>query len=88
MRLVERYQRVDYDTIELTMTLTDPKAYTQPWVTEKKYLERFPTDALEARGSGWNDLREDLCVPSEEAKYKELVREPAGRKDDGVRSQH
>ena len=79
MKLVERYRRVDHDTIELTMTLTDPKAYTRPWVSEKKFLERFPADDLEARGSGWNDLREDVCVPSEEAKYKELVREPAAR---------
>jgi glyoxylase-like metal-dependent hydrolase (beta-lactamase superfamily II) len=77
MKLVERYRRVDHDTIELTMTLTDPMAYTQPWVSEKKYLEWFPADELEARGSGWNDLREDLCIPSVEAKYKELVREPA-----------
>jgi glyoxylase-like metal-dependent hydrolase (beta-lactamase superfamily II) len=77
MKLVERYRRVDHDTIELTMTLTDPMAYTQPWVSEKKYLEWFPVDELEARGSGWNDLREDLCIPSVEAKYKELVREPA-----------
>ena len=78
MTLVERYRRVDHDTIELTMTLTDPKAYTTPWVSEKKYLERFFTDELEARGSGWNDLREDICVPDVEAKYKEEVREPAG----------
>ena len=77
MKLVERFRRVDHDTIELTMTLTDPMAYTQPWVSDKKYLEWFPTDELEARGSGWNDLREDLCIPSEEAKYKELVRDPA-----------
>jgi len=78
MTLVERYRRVDPDTIEMTMTLTDPKAYTTPWVSEKKYLERFYTDELKARGSGWNDLREDTCVPDVEAKYKEEVREPAG----------
>jgi cyclase len=77
MRLVERYRRVDHDTIELTMTLTDPTAYTQPWVSDKKYLEWFPSDELKERGSGWNDLREDLCIPSEEAKYKDLVRDPA-----------
>jgi glyoxylase-like metal-dependent hydrolase (beta-lactamase superfamily II) len=79
MRLEERYHRVDHDTIELTMTVTDPKAYTQPWVSEKKFLEWFPAADLEARGSGWNDLREDSCIPSVEAKYKDLVREPAGR---------
>jgi hypothetical protein len=78
MRLEERYRRVDPNMIELTMTLTDLKAYTQPWVSEKKYLERFPEKELEARDSGWNDLREDVCIPSVEAKYKEQVREPAG----------
>ena len=78
MTLLERYRRVDHDTIELTMTLTDPKAYTTPWVSEKKYLERFFQDELEARNSGWNDLREDVCVPDVESKYREEVREPAG----------
>ena len=78
MTLVERYRRVDHDTIELTMTLTDPKAYATPWVSEKKYLERFFQDELESRNSGWNDLREDVCVPDVESKYREEVREPAG----------
>ena len=32
MRLEERFQRVDHDTIQATMTLTDPKAYKTPWV--------------------------------------------------------
>src|SRR5439155_23046960 len=36
MILQERYHRVDRDTLELTMTLTDPKVYTKPWVSEKK----------------------------------------------------
>jgi glyoxylase-like metal-dependent hydrolase (beta-lactamase superfamily II) len=67
MRLEERYHRVDHDTIELTMTLTDPKAYTKPWVSEKKTLDWEPTE-----------LREDVCVPSVEAKYKDLIRDPAG----------
>jgi glyoxylase-like metal-dependent hydrolase (beta-lactamase superfamily II) len=77
MTMVERYRRVDHDTIELTFTLTDPKAYTAPWVSEKKYMERFFKDELEARDSGWNDLREDVCIPSVEARYKDDVREPA-----------
>jgi len=32
----QRYHRVDRDTLELTTTLTDPKVYTKPWVSEKK----------------------------------------------------
>src|SRR5688572_33017722 len=33
MRLQERYRRIDRETLELTMTLTDPKTYTKPWVS-------------------------------------------------------
>jgi hypothetical protein len=73
MKLVERYHRTDHDTIEFTMTITDPKAYTQPWTSGTISLRWFQPDQLKARNSGW----EDLCVPSQEAKYKELVREPA-----------
>jgi hypothetical protein len=55
------------------MTLTDPKAYTQPWVAELR------TGTLVTKGLDTHTvMREDVCVPSEEAKYKELVREPAG----------
>jgi len=35
MHLVERYKRVNIDTLELDMTLTDPKTYTAPWVGDK-----------------------------------------------------
>jgi hypothetical protein len=69
MQLEERYRRVNRDTIELTMTLTDPKAYTQPWVGEKITL---------ARAEAKTSMREDVCVPSVEQKYKEVVRDPAG----------
>jgi glyoxylase-like metal-dependent hydrolase (beta-lactamase superfamily II) len=78
MTMTERYRRLDHDTIELTMVLNDPKAYASEWVAEKHYLERFPDDELKARDSGWDDLREDVCIPSVEAKYKDEVREPAG----------
>lgn len=78
MTMVERYKRVDHDTFELTFTLTDPMAYETPWVSEKKYMERFFKDELEARDDGWNELREDVCIPDVESRYKEDVRLPAG----------
>jgi len=31
MKVVEQFHRVDFDTIELTMTIIDPKYYSQPW---------------------------------------------------------
>jgi len=69
MTLEERYRRVDHDTIEFTMVLTDPKAYTKPWTSDKSTMTLAPAKTV---------MREDVCVPSVEAKYKEVVREPAG----------
>jgi hypothetical protein len=69
MRLEERYRRVTRDTIEVTMTLTDPVAYTTPWVSEKMTLTLAEPKT---------QMREDVCVPSAEQKYKEVIRNPAG----------
>ena len=69
MKLEERFTRTDADTIQLTMTVTDPKAYTRPWTSEVITLTR--ADAK-------TKMREDVCVPSVEQKYKEVIRNPAG----------
>jgi hypothetical protein len=71
MQLEERFQRVDHDTIEARMTLTDPKAYTAPLVSRATTWKLTPKQAM----------REDLCAPSDELRYKEEVREPAARKN-------
>jgi hypothetical protein len=69
MRLEERYRRTDHNTIQLIMTLTDPTAYTKPWVSEQFTFKL---------ADGKTEMREDVCVPSVEAGYKETIREPAG----------
>ena len=51
------------------MTLTDPKAYTKPWVSEVKTLRWDPRP---------QEMREDACVTSDELKYRDEVRTPAG----------
>jgi hypothetical protein len=71
MKLEERFQRVDHDTILGTMTLTDPKAYTAPWVSEATTWKWAPKQAM----------REDLCAPSDESKYKDEMRQPAATKN-------
>jgi len=69
MRLEERYRRVNHDTIELVMTITDPMTYTKPWVSDKKILT-------------WQNIKEFpdelFCVPSEEQAFNKRVRDPAG----------
>ena len=69
MRLEERYRRIDRDSLELTMTLTDPKMYTKPWVSEKKVFKLAPPNT---------EIQELFCVPSEEEEFNRRVRDPAG----------
>ncbi len=71
MRMEERFQRVDHDTIEARMTLTDPKAYTASLVSTVTTWKLTPK----------RTMREDLCAPSDELRYKEEVREPAASKN-------
>jgi hypothetical protein len=71
MRMQERYHKVDHDTVEFSMTLTDPKAYTAPWVGETKILKLAPAKT---------EIREDLCVTSDEEQYKNEMRAPAAAK--------
>ena len=59
---------MDRDTLELTLTLTDPKTYTKPWVSEKKIYKLVPN----------RELPELFCVPSDEEEFNRNVRDPAG----------
>jgi len=55
MRVVERWRRVNYGTLEAQMTVIDPKTYTEPWVTPKATVQLAPGAEL------W----ENFCVPSD-----------------------
>jgi hypothetical protein len=70
MRLQERYRRPDHDTIELAMTIDDPKMYTKPWVSDKLTYKLQSQDALE----------EGFCVASEEESFTRRLRNPAAGK--------
>jgi hypothetical protein len=83
MKLQERYRRVDHDTLELTMTLTDPEYYTKPWVSDTKIFKlnaspitEFPTG--EPKIKNWDE--QVYCAPSEEFKFNRAVRDEAGGK--------
>jgi hypothetical protein len=69
MRLEERYRRLDRDNMQLVITLTDPKIYTQPWVSETKNLRLSPL----------KDFVDELfCIPSQEQEFNRRLRDPAG----------
>ena len=71
MRLQERWRRVDYETLELNMTLTDPEIYTEPWVASKETFKLQLPNELTI-------MSEEFCVPSETEAFNEKVRDLAG----------
>ena len=72
MHVVERYRRLDHDTLELTMTIDDPKAYTKPWVSKSpKTFKLAPKVGPKA------EVMELPCVPEDEEAFRKTVREPA-----------
>jgi hypothetical protein len=63
-RIEERYRRIDRDTLEVTVTIDDPKAYTKPFVAMKQQLRLSPKQEFD----------EQLCVPSEALEYLETFK--------------
>ena len=71
MKLREVYTHPDAMTLDIVMTIDDPKTYTQPWVGNKQAFKlELPKDKT--------ILFEDYCVPSEEQAFNNGVRNPAG----------
>jgi len=66
MMLVEHYKRLDADTLQLDMILTDPKTYTAPWVADTIAFERVKVAIFE-----------EICAPSEENRFNDRVRDAA-----------
>jgi hypothetical protein len=67
-RVTEHYRRLNHDTLELQVTIDDPKSYTKPWVSPPKLHK------LEAN---W-EIAEWFCVSDEDKAYDQVVRKPAG----------
>lgn len=65
LRIEERFRRVDYDTLEISVSLDDPKFYTKPWLA----LDKFPMRLDRANF----DVREMICSPSEFAEYNKEI---------------
>ena len=58
-RIEERYRRSDHDTLEVTVTIDDPVAYTEPFVAMNQVLSWDPDQEFE----------EQFCIPSEAIEY-------------------
>ena len=46
LHIVERYRRIDANTLEIEATLEDPEVLTGPWVGPKQTLVLAPVDQL------------------------------------------
>jgi hypothetical protein len=66
--LTERYRRLNHDTLELQVTIDDPKSYTKAWASPPKLHKLEP---------GW-EIAEWFCVVDEDHAYDQVVRKPAG----------
>jgi len=69
MHLIERYKRVDRNTMSLQLIVEDPKAYTATWVGDIKSYKLL---------TGKKAYMEELfCIPEEEDAFTNRIRMPA-----------
>jgi hypothetical protein len=61
LHTVERLRRVDHDTLELQLTIEDPKAYTKSFTAKKNFkLSSFP-------------MGETMCSLSEDQSFQKNI---------------
>ena len=69
LHLVERYKRVDHDTLTLQLIVEDPKAYTSTWIGDTKTYK-----LLKGKKAYMDELP---CIPDEEDSFTNRIRMPA-----------
>ena len=69
MTVEERFHRINSHRMEITVTVTDPKYYSRPWVP----MDKFP---MKLQANDY-DIIEMLCVPTDMESYKEDFANPA-----------
>jgi hypothetical protein len=79
LRIEERFHRRDYDHLEITVIIDDPKFYTKPWVALDKLPMRLQSPNF--------DIREMICAPSETADYNKGLADPAAVTPDSTSPQ-
>jgi hypothetical protein len=57
LHIVERYRRVDANTLEIEATLEDPKVLTAPWTVPKQTLRLAPFDQIMELGCDSGEVK-------------------------------
>ena len=68
MHLIEKYRRLNHDTLEQQIIIDDPTSYTKEWVSPPKLHKLEPK---------W-EIAEWFCASSELQTYDKDVRKPSG----------
>jgi hypothetical protein len=71
-KTTETFHRIDYDTMEWSETIDDPKIYTKPWDTMK-----MPLRLQDPR----TDIQEYYCSPVEQQNYNKAFGDAISSKD-------
>jgi hypothetical protein len=66
LHVIERIKRVNHDTLQVTFTIEDPKAYSEPWTTAERIFKLKP---------GY-ELTENFCVPDDNLAILKARRPP------------
>jgi hypothetical protein len=78
LRLQERWRRTGPETLELEMTINDPKTYTRSWVSQKKTWTLQKRGAPSITFDGWHGMLEEICAPVDEVdQFNSRMRDPA-----------
>jgi len=66
MHTVERWRRIDHETLQLDITIEDPKAYTKTWSGQRSFKLK-----------PW-DIGESICTVGNEINYERKAVVPLG----------
>ena len=69
LHLTERFHRVDHDTMEVSITFDDPKAYKTTWTYGPKTVKLKP---------GW-EIGELFCTIEDEKNFEKVIMNPSGK---------
>ncbi len=68
LHLTERYHSPNHDTLEMTYTFDDPKAYTKSWTFGPKIFQR-------ETGPKW-EIQESYCTLEDQKRFSNSVTDP------------